>query len=80
MNIAKEVCRNVYKGRAKLAIFVGFEENTLPGFKFYRSLYSDFIMTAHCKFRKFIRGRILASLLTHKWLKPNRVLLMTLDV
>ena len=53
--IAKEVRRKNHKGRAELAIFVGFEDNTVPGYKFYRPLYRDFITTAHCKFLKFIR-------------------------
>ena len=53
--IAKEVRRKNHKGRAELAIFVGFEENTVPGYKFYRPLYRDFITTVHCKFLKFIR-------------------------
>ena len=35
INIAKEVRRKNHKGRAELAIFVGFEENTIPGYKFY---------------------------------------------
>ena len=48
INIAKEVRRKNHKGRAESAIFVGFEENTIPGYKFYRSLYRDFVMTAPC--------------------------------
>ena len=55
IHIAKEVRRKNHKGRAELAIFVGFEENTIPGYKFYRPLYRDFVTTAHCKFLKFVR-------------------------
>ena len=38
-----------------MAIFVGFEDNTVPGYKFYRPLYRDFVTTAHCKFLHFTR-------------------------
>ena len=55
INIAKEVRRKNHKGRAELAIFVGFEENTIPGYKFYRPLYRDFVTTAHARFMKFTR-------------------------
>ena len=55
MHIAKEVRRKNHKGRAELAVFVGFEENTIPGYKFYRPLHRDSVTTAHCKFLKFVR-------------------------
>ena len=55
LHVAKEVRRKNHKGRAEMAIFVGFEENTVPGYKFYRPLFRDFVRTAHCKFMKFIR-------------------------
>ena len=55
INIAKETRRKNHKGRAELAIFVGFEENTIPGYKFYRPLYRDFVTTAHARFLKFTR-------------------------
>ena len=55
INIAKQVRRKNHKGRAEMAIFVGFEDNTIPGYKFYRPLYRDFITTAHCKFLPFTR-------------------------
>ena len=55
INIAKETRRKNHKGRAELAIFVGFEENTIPGYKFYRPLYRDFVTTAHARFMKFTR-------------------------
>ena len=55
INIAKETRRKNHKGRAELAIFVGFEENTIPGYKFNRPLYRDFVTTAHARFMKFTR-------------------------
>ena len=48
IHIAKEVRRKNHKGRAELAIFVGFEENTIPGYKFYRPLYRAVFMYIVC--------------------------------
>ena len=57
INIPKQVRRKNHKGRAELAIFVGFEDNTIPGYKFYRPLYRDFVTTAHARFIKFTRRK-----------------------
>ena len=54
-NIAKETRRKNNKGRAKLTIFVEFEKNTIPGYKFYHPLYRDFVTTAHARLMKFTR-------------------------
>ena len=43
------------KGRAELAIFIDFEENTILGYMFYRPLYRDFVTTAHAHFTKFVK-------------------------
>ena len=54
-NIAKETRRKNHKDRDELAIFVGFEENTIPCYKFCRTLYRGFVRTAHARFMKFTR-------------------------
>ena len=53
INKDKETRRNNHKSRANLAIFVGFQENTVPGYKFCRPLIRDFVTTAHARFMKF---------------------------
>ena len=53
INIAKETKRKNHKGRAELAIFLEFEENTIPGYKFYRPLCRDFVTKVHARFMKF---------------------------
>ena len=55
IHIAKQVRRKNHKGSAELAIFVGFDDNTIPGYKFYRPLYRDFVTTVHARFMKFTR-------------------------
>ena len=55
INIAKEVRRKIHKGRSELAIFIGFEENTIPVYKCYRPIYIDFLTKAHARFMKFAR-------------------------
>ena len=55
LHIPKSVRRKNHKGRAELGIFVGFDEQTYPGYKFYRPLYRDYVITAHCRFAKWIR-------------------------
>ena len=53
INIAKEVRRKNHKESAESAIFVGFEENTMPGYKCNRPLYRDFVKMAHARLIKF---------------------------
>ena len=53
----KQVRRKNHKRRAEQAIFVGFEDNTTPGYKFYLSLYGDFVTTAHARFIQFTRRK-----------------------
>jgi hypothetical protein len=55
LHIPKAVRRKNHKGRAELGIFVGFDEQTYPGYKFYRPLYRDYVITAHCRFAKWVR-------------------------
>ena len=62
LHIPKSVRRKHHKGRAELGIFVGFDEQTYPGYKFYRPLYRDYVVTAHCRFAKWIRRSIHAEL------------------
>ena len=38
IDILRQVRRRNYKGRAELAIFVEFEDNTILGYKVYRLL------------------------------------------
>ena len=52
INIAREVQLKNHKRRTELAIFVGFEENTIPGYMVYCTLYRDFVTTAHTRFTK----------------------------
>ena len=52
INIPKQIGRKNYKGRTELAIFLGFEDNTIPGYKLYLLLYKDFVTTAHSRFMK----------------------------
>ena len=54
INIAKETMQKKQKWRVELAIFE-FEEKTIPGYKFYRPLYGDFVTTANARFLKFTR-------------------------
>ena len=55
VHIAKQVRRKNYMGCAGLVIFVGFDDNTIPEYKFYRPLYQDFVTTVHARFMKFTR-------------------------
>ena len=48
INIAKEVRRKDHKGRAELAIFVGFEESTIPGYKFNSPLFQRLCEDGAC--------------------------------
>ena len=49
--------RTNHKGRAELENFMGLEDNTIPGYKFYRPLYRDFATTAHARLMKFTRRK-----------------------
>jgi len=62
LHIPKATRRKNHKGRAELGIFVGFDEQTYPGYKFYRPLYRDYVITAHCRFAKWVRRSLLDDL------------------
>ena len=47
--------KRITKGCAELVIFVGFDDNTIPGYRFYRPLYRDYVSTVHARFLKFTR-------------------------
>ena len=52
LHIPESVRRKNHTGRAELGIFVGFDEQTYPGYKFYRPRYRDYAISAYGRFFK----------------------------
>ena len=54
-HIPKAVRRKNHKGRAEMCIFVGLQEDMSPGYKLYRPLYRDYIVSGHVKFAPMLQ-------------------------
>ena len=68
--IAKEVRRKNHKGRAELASFVGFEDNTVPGYKFYVHKLHDVFHSHARRLEAFVKNGVVAWPFDPKKVKP----------